>query len=87
MSAELEAVIAAVADQEAKGHTAESDGELPIAHFRCQLVGRAQDLDVALPGGNQNLDVAYRRAAKLAALAIATMRRIRHEQQKGAPIR
>jgi hypothetical protein len=83
---DLSAVLAALRDQEGKGHTAASDLELGLAHFRNELVSRGQALDVILPGDRQNLDVGYRRAAKLAAMAIATMRRIRNEQSKGAPI-
>lgn len=82
----LSAVLAALRDQESNGHTAESDGERALHYFRRELVDRAHALDVILPGDRQDLDVGYRRAAKIAAMAIATMRRIQIEQQRGAPI-
>lgn len=78
---DVAAVLAAFRDQSDKhGHTAESDAELPLAYFHNSLVSRAQQLDVILPGDRQQLEIAYRRAATLAALSIATMRRIRLEQ-------
>jgi hypothetical protein len=83
----LSAVLAALRDQESNGHTAASDAEVPLYYFRRSLVERSQELDVILPGDRQDLDVGYRRAAKIAALAIATMRRIQIEQQQGAPIK
>lgn len=78
---DINAVLAAFRDQEERyGHTAESDGELALGYFRGELISRAQALDVIFPGERQRLDVGYIRAAQLAALAIATMRRIRREQ-------
>jgi hypothetical protein len=77
---DLTAVVAALLDQEAHGHNAVSDGERSLYHFQHELVTRAQSLDVVLPGDRQNLDVALRRTARLAAFAISTMRRIRLEQ-------
>lgn len=78
---DVAAVLAAFRDQSDKhGHTAESDAELPLAYFHNSLVSRAQQLDVILPGDRQQLEIGYRRAATLAALSIATMRRIRLEQ-------
>lgn len=78
---DISAVLAAFRGQaEQHGHTADSDADLPLGYFRNELVGRAQGLDVMLPGDRQNLTVAYARAARLAALAIATMRRIRREE-------
>jgi hypothetical protein len=78
---DIAAVLIAFRDQEERyGHTAETDSELPLHFFRNELIGRAQELDVMLPGERQRLDIGYQRAARLAALAIATMRRIRREQ-------
>jgi hypothetical protein len=82
----LSAVLAAIRDQEGNGHTAETDAERALHYFRRELLERAHGLDVILPGDRQDLNVGYRRAAKIAALAIATMRRIQIEQQRGAPI-
>lgn len=78
---DLSSVLAAFLEQsEQYGHTADSDVDRPLHHFRGELIRRAQDLDVILPGDRQRLDIGYKRAAQLAALAIATMRRIRREQ-------
>jgi hypothetical protein len=78
---DLSSVLAAFLEQSEKyGHTADSDAELPLAYFHEELVRRAQDVDVIRPGCRQNLEVAYLRAARLAALALATMRRIKREQ-------
>lgn len=75
------AVMAAFRDQEAHGHTAATDTERPIACFGDDLLKRSMECrDVLAPGDRQNLDVGYRRAARLAAYALATMRRIRIEQ-------
>jgi hypothetical protein len=79
---DLTAVLATLREQEQRGHTTETDRELALGYFQGELVRRAQELDVLLPGERHDLDVGYRRAARLAALAIATMRRIRHEQQR-----
>lgn len=82
---ELAAIFAELRNQEHNGHTAESDAELAIATFGDTAVRFAGELrDVLRPGDRQNLDVAYRRAARVAAFAISTARRIRHEQKKGA---
>jgi hypothetical protein len=79
---DIAAALAAFRDQgETHGHTAEADADRSIAYFRGELIRRAQETDVALPGERQNLAVAYLRAAKLAAFAIAFMRRIRLEQR------
>lgn len=79
---DLSAVVAAIREQEAAGHTAESDRETPIGKFADKLQIRTAELGDALrPGNRQNLDVAYRRCAREAALAISTMRRIRFEQE------
>lgn len=79
---DLTAALAALRDQSEKhGHSAESDAELRICTFADTSRRLAAELaDVLLPGGRQNLPVAYRRAARLAAFSIATMRRIRHEE-------
>lgn len=82
----LSAVLSALRDQESNGHNAATDAERALHYFRHELVARAQALDVILPGDRQDLAVGYRRAAKIAAMAIATMRRIQIEQQQGAPI-
>jgi hypothetical protein len=79
----LSAVLAAMRDQESHGHTAATDAERPIACFGDDLVRRSIECrDVLIPGDRQNLDVGYRRAARLAAYAIAAMRRIRIEQER-----
>lgn len=84
---DLSAVLAAYLDQEKHGHTAESDADLPLDHFASELVSRSQCAgDVMRRGAGRNLPVAYNRAARLAAIALSTMRRIRHEQATGAPI-
>jgi hypothetical protein len=79
---DLTAVLAALRDQEGYGHTAETDAERPIRIFGEDLLHRSMELrDVLIPGDRQNLGAGYRRAARLAAYAIAAMRRIRHEQR------
>jgi maltooligosyltrehalose synthase len=83
---ELSAVLAALREQEANGHTAETDAERDLYYFHRELLERARTTDVILRGDRRDLDVGYRRAAKVAAFAIAAMRRIKHEQQRGAPI-
>lgn len=78
----LSAVLAAFREQESHGHTAASDADRNLLCFGDDLVRRANECrDVLFPGDHQNLPVAYRRAARLAAYAIATMRRIRFEQE------
>jgi hypothetical protein len=79
---DLTAALAAFRDQsETHGHTAERDAELRICHFADTARRLAAELaDVLLPGDRQSLPVAYRRAARLAAFTLATMRRIRLEQ-------
>lgn len=81
---DLSAVLAAFREQEEQhGHTAESDGELPIEHFAAELIKRSVEAgDVARRGERQNLAVAHRRCARAAAIALATMRRIRLEQTR-----
>lgn len=79
---DLAAVMAALREQEAAGHTAETDAQTDIGCFRDQLIRRAKDLDLILPGDRRNLPVGYQRAARIGALALATMRRIRFEQQR-----
>lgn len=80
---DFSAMVAAFREQEARGHTAESDGELHIECFGATALRLAAELrDVVHPGDRQNLEVAYRRAARLAAYAIAAQRRIRLEQQR-----
>lgn len=83
---DLSAVLAALREAEDKyGHTAASDAKQSLEHFRDELRRRAGEAgDVILPGDRQNLDVGYRRAARLGALCLSTMRRIRAEQS-GAP--
>lgn len=71
------------AQEEQHGHTAESDAERPITSFSDVALKRSAELaDVLRPGDRQNLAVAYRRAARLAAFAISIQRRIRFEQDK-----
>lgn len=79
---DVTAALAAFRDQaQSHGHSAERDAELRIVHFADTSRRLAGELhDVLVPGGRQNLEVAYRRAARLAAFSLATMRRIRHEQ-------
>jgi hypothetical protein len=80
---DLSAILAEFRNQEEHGHTAESDADRRILCFGEDLVRRSQELaDVLRPGDRQRLDVGYRRAARLAAYALATMRRIRIEQQR-----
>lgn len=80
---DLSAMLAALLDQESHGHTAETDGERRIECFGADLVARSIELrDVLQPGDRQNLEVAYRRAARLAAYAIAAQRRIRLERRR-----
>ena len=82
---DLASVLGAFLEQSEKyGHTADSDAEISLAHFRNELIAEAQALDVMLPGEKQRLDIGYRRAAKIAAFALATMRRIRREQARQA---
>jgi hypothetical protein len=79
----LTAVLAAIRDQEAHGHTADTDADRAVVSFGDDLVKRALECrDVLYPGERQNLPIGYRRAARLAAYAIATMRRIQTEQQR-----
>lgn len=81
---DLSAVMAAVLDQEAHGHTAESDAELPLDYFASLLVSRSQAAaDVMRSGGGQRLDIAYNRCAREAALCLAIMRRIKRDQEQG----
>lgn len=83
---DLSAVTAALRDQETHGHTAASDADTKIGCFADRLATRANEAAAVMrPGDRQNLEVAYRRNARLAAFAIAAMRRIRHEQSQGAP--
>lgn len=78
---DLSAVLACYLEQSEKhGHTADTDAELPLAYFRADLLSRAQSLEIMLPGARQRLDVGYQRCAVIAAMALATMRRIRREQ-------
>jgi hypothetical protein len=82
---DLTAVFAAFRDQEQHGHTAESDADRKLPCFGEDLIKRSIELrDVLIPGDRQNLDVGYRRAARLAAYAVAAMRRIRTEQRRRA---
>lgn len=80
---DLSAMLAAFLEQQAHGHTAETDSERKLECFGDDLVQRSIELrDVIRPGDRQNIDVAYRRAARLGAYALATMRRIRVEQMR-----
>lgn len=82
---DLTAVLATLREQEGAGHTAETDAELPLARFADVARRLSNELyDVLIPGGRQDLDVAYRRAARLAAFGISTARRIRTEQRQRA---
>jgi hypothetical protein len=73
-------VRSALERQAAKGHTPASDAERSLAHMAAGLIPFAQEArDVAMPGDRQDLGVAHRRAARLAAYAIAVMVRIEHE--------
>lgn len=85
---DLSAVLAAfLAQSDKHGHTAESDADLPLDHFANELTRRALEAaDVTHCGGRQDLRVAYNRGARLAAIALSTMRRIRVEQSRGASI-
>jgi len=79
---DLSAALAAFREQESHGHTAESDGEIPIGVFANKAARFSLELgDVLRDGDRQNLDVAYRRAARLAAFGLSIQRRIRREQQ------
>jgi hypothetical protein len=71
------AVLAELRNQEERGHTAAADYERPLEIFADKAHVLANELgDVLRRGERQNLDVAYRRAARLAAFSLATMRRI-----------
>lgn len=80
---DLTAALAAFLEQgEKHGHTADSDGELPMGFFADKATRLAIECsDVARPGGRQDLKIAYRRAARLTAFGLALQRRIRLEQQ------
>lgn len=83
---DLSALLGAYLEQADKhGHTIESDRARPLDDF-APLLGRlaAELRDVMVRGDRRNLAVAYRRAARVGALALAVMARIRHEQE-GAP--
>jgi hypothetical protein len=80
------AMLAELRNQEANGHTAETDRELPIGVFADKAHTLAGQLaDVLRKSERQNLDVAYRRSARLAAFALATMRRIKAEPACNTP--
>lgn len=84
---DLATVMAELRNQELNGHNGATDADLPIEHFGDTARRLSGELrDVMLRGDRQRLDVAFQRAARLAAFAIATQRRIRIEQAKGAPI-
>lgn len=73
-------VRAALDRQRQKGHTPASDAELSVSFMANQLLAFAcETRDVALQGARQDLGVAHRRAARLAAFATALMVRIEHE--------
>jgi hypothetical protein len=81
-TAELQDVLEALQKQRTR-HSIEADAERSLQHFGrtlCEHAGFARD--VLAPGPNQNLPVAYRRAARVAALAIAIMQRIDHERSR-----
>lgn len=83
---DVTAALAALRDQESHGHTPETDAERKLPCFGDDIVKRAIECrDVLIPGDRENLEVGYRRAARIAAYAIATMRRIRIEQRRRAP--
>lgn len=83
---DLSALLAALADQEAHGHTATTDAELPVYFVSGKLVEFANGArDVTHPGDRRNLELAYRRTARLGAMCIAVMRRIRIEQERASP--
>lgn len=85
---DLATVLAELRNQEKNGHSAATDADLPIEHFGDTSRKLAGELrDVLIRGDRQRLDVALQRAARLAAFAISTQRRIRIEQAKGAPIK
>lgn len=78
----LSAVLAAFREQESHGHNVLTDADRKLICFGDDLVRRADELRAVLyPGDHQNLAVGYRRAARLAAYALAIMRRIRLEQE------
>jgi hypothetical protein len=82
---ELADAIAAYLEQRDRhGHTPEADAERPIGRMGRLLYEHATLVrDTIETGPHQNLSVGYRRAARLAALAIATMQRIKAEEAKG----
>lgn len=81
---DLSAVLSARLEQQDKyGHTPASDAELPVAFIVGKLTDMAQAArDPAMPGGQQDLDLSYRRCAKLGAMVLAAMVRIRLEQER-----
>lgn len=82
---DFSAMLSAFRDQEAHGHTELTDGERKVQCFGEDLIGRSIECrDMLIPGDRENLEIGYRRAARLAAYAVATMRRIRLEQRRRA---
>lgn len=74
------AVLDAMRQQEAAGHTADTDMEMTIG----QLGTRAHEMsiaanDAAHASAEPNLDLVYRRAARTAAMNLALMRRLRRD--------
>jgi hypothetical protein len=80
------ALLAELRNQETHGHTAETDLDRPIGFFADKAREFAVQLgDVVRPGERQNLEVAYRRAARLAAFGLSAMRRIKAERPCNTP--
>ncbi len=81
---DLAAMLEARLEQvEGYGHTEQADDERPTHKLGELLVERAVlARDPTFPGDRQDLAVAYRRAARVGAIALAFMRRIRTEQER-----
>ncbi len=77
-------LLATMAEQaRVHGHTPESDEELPVLHLAELVRSHAQYArDVCIPGDHENLPVGYKRAMRVAALALALARRIKTEQAR-----
>lgn len=77
------ATLAELRNQELNGHTAETDREQSLDVFADKTHRLAAELaDVMRHGARQNLEVAYRRAARLTAFGLSVQQRIRHEQKR-----
>lgn len=80
---DLHAVLEARLEQRRAGHDDQADDERPLLNLANTALDHARmTRDVATPGERLDLDVAYRRATRTAALCLALARRIRTEQAR-----